>query len=165
MGLLSSSALYTDARPILSAFTISVAPSLGLQFAHPSRLFRGGPAPVHTSGLSSRNALKLALATQIGFELGKHAKHIEKALAGGDARIDRLLCGLERCTARLNDPHHEHIALAEEVEHGAQFLPPRCGRAAAFDFRIAIESSLSASGTRDSAVSYSGAVHPSVVVC
>jgi hypothetical protein len=153
---------------------------LGLQFAHPSRLYRGGPAPVHTSGLSSRNALKLALATQIGFELGKHAKHIEKALAGGGARIDRPLCGLERCTARLNDPHDVlQVADARRFMRVTMSTSPLRRKSSTVRnssrpavvvplrsiSELPIESSLPASGTRDSAVSYSGAVHPSVVVC
>jgi hypothetical protein len=31
----------------------------------------------------------------------------------------------------INAPHHQHITLAEEVEHCSQLFPPRRARAAA----------------------------------
>jgi hypothetical protein len=59
------------------------------------------------------------------------------------ARVDRLFRRLQRRTARLDGPHdvlkiangarqpadpgdHEHVALAQEVEHGVQFLRAGC---------------------------------------
>jgi hypothetical protein len=38
-------------------------------------------------------------APQVGFELGEHVQHVEGALAGGRAGIDRLLGRLEAGTA------------------------------------------------------------------
>ena len=46
------------------------------------------------------DALKLPLAPQIGLELGKDAKHVEKA-----ARVDRLFRRPERGATRLDGPH------------------------------------------------------------
>jgi hypothetical protein len=36
------------------------------------------------------DALKLALATEIRFEFGEDARHVEEALPGRGARVDRL---------------------------------------------------------------------------
>jgi hypothetical protein len=40
--------------------------------------------------------LQLALATQIGFEFGEHAQHVDKRLTHGDAGVDRLFGRLQR---------------------------------------------------------------------
>jgi hypothetical protein len=38
----------------------------------------------------------LALLTQIGFELGEDAQHVEERLPGSGTGINWLLCGVER---------------------------------------------------------------------
>jgi hypothetical protein len=49
----------------------------------------------HASGLGLGDALKLALAPQVGFELGEHAQQVQEALAGRRAGVDRLFGGLQ----------------------------------------------------------------------
>jgi hypothetical protein len=53
----------------------------------------GGDVSAITSkaALSCGDALEPTLAPQVGFELGKHAKHVEKGLTGRRADVDRLL--------------------------------------------------------------------------
>ena len=48
-------------------------------------------ARIDAPQLGGLNALKLALAPKIGLELGEDPQHVEKRLAGGCGRIDRLL--------------------------------------------------------------------------
>jgi hypothetical protein len=84
----------------------------------------------------------------VGLELGEHAEHVEEALAGGGAGVDRLLARLQGGALGLQgaddilevadaarqaiDPgDHQHIALAQEVEYGAQLLAAGRGSAAA----------------------------------
>src|SRR6266478_2436486 len=57
---------------------LSGAHALRLHLAHLRRLYRGWPAFVDASGLRLGDTLKLPLAAQVGFELGEHAKHVEK---------------------------------------------------------------------------------------
>jgi hypothetical protein len=61
---------------------MSVAPMLSPHSAHFGCINRGRPALVEAFRLSPRNALKLALATQVRLELGKHSKHVEEAFTG-----------------------------------------------------------------------------------
>ena len=75
-----------------------------------------------------------ALATEVGFELGEHAEHIEKALTCRRAGIDGLLGRLERRAARADCAHnvlqvadascqsvnasdHQYVILAKKFEH------------------------------------------------
>src|SRR5262249_30170395 len=53
-------------------------------------------------GLGLCDAFELALAAQVRLELGKHAKHVEEALAGGCRGVDRLLGRPELRTLRLD---------------------------------------------------------------
>jgi hypothetical protein len=57
------------------------------QFAHLGRPYGRLPAPIDASGLGLGDAFKLTLATQVRFELGEYAEHVEEALAGGRAGI------------------------------------------------------------------------------
>jgi hypothetical protein len=128
----------TDARPILSAVAMS-AGRMPCAFNSRTRAasIEGRPALVGASGLRLGDALKLALAPQV--RLGKHAEHVEEALAGGSACVDRLLGRLEGGAAgadcsndvlKIADApgqpvdarHHEHVALAEEFENRAQLV-------------------------------------------
>jgi hypothetical protein len=56
----------------------------------------------HAGRLGFGDALELPLATQVGFKLREHPQHVEEALAGGRAGVDRLLARLERCAARAD---------------------------------------------------------------
>ena len=56
--------------------------ALGLHLAHLGHVNRRWPATVDPCGLGVRDALKLALSTQIGVKLREHTEHIEEALAG-----------------------------------------------------------------------------------
>src|SRR6266446_5612836 len=62
--------------------------------AHLRRVHRGWPAFVDARGLHLGDVLKLPLATQV---------RLQVADAAGEA---------------VNPRHHEHVALAQEVEHG-----------------------------------------------
>jgi hypothetical protein len=58
-----------------------------------------------SGGLGFSNALKLALPTEIHFELREYAQHIQEAFPRRRARVDRLLCRPQRGTARLHGPN------------------------------------------------------------
>jgi hypothetical protein len=59
----ASNTRWTDARPILRALAISVAPSpLRFHFTHLGCIYRGRPPLVDTFGLGLGDALKLSLA-------------------------------------------------------------------------------------------------------
>jgi hypothetical protein len=45
-------------------------------------------------------SFQLPLAPQVGFELREDAQHVQEALAGGGAGVDRLLRGLQDRAAR-----------------------------------------------------------------
>ena len=73
---------------------MAVAPeALRFHFAHPGRIYRGGPAlpSIDAASLRPRDPLHLPLAPQVGFELCEDTQHVEEALAGGRAGVDRLL--------------------------------------------------------------------------
>jgi hypothetical protein len=53
-------------------------------------VYRSRPALVHAGGLGFSDPLQLALAAEVRLELGEHAQHVEEALAGGGAGVDRL---------------------------------------------------------------------------
>ena len=55
-----------------------------------------GSRVVDACGLGLGDPFELALAPQVRFELGEYAEHVEEALAGGRAGIDRLLGRLGR---------------------------------------------------------------------
>ena len=75
---------------LVAELAISVAPPGGFELFD-LRLIDGRlPAPVHAGSLRLRDSLKLPLATQVSFELGEYAEHIEEAFAGGGAGVDRL---------------------------------------------------------------------------
>ena len=65
--------------------------ALGLELLDLGLINRRLPAPVHARRLGLGDTLKLALAPQVGLELGEDAQHVEEALAGGRAGVDRLL--------------------------------------------------------------------------
>jgi hypothetical protein len=89
-----------------SALAISVAPrrreALGFHFAHVCGIYRSRPALVDACGLCLGDAFELTLATQIGFELREHAEHVQEALAGSGAGIDRLRGRSQRGAAGLH---------------------------------------------------------------
>jgi hypothetical protein len=62
-------------------------------------------ALVDAARLGSADALELALTTEIDFEFGKDAEHVEKCLAGGGACVDRLLGRPQRHTPDLELVH------------------------------------------------------------
>jgi hypothetical protein len=59
-------------------------------------------APCNAGQLCLGDTLKLALFTQVGFELGKNAQHIQERLAGRGTGINGLFCGLESGTLGLH---------------------------------------------------------------
>jgi hypothetical protein len=79
------------------------------------------------------DTLKMAFAPEVGLELGEHAEHIEEALAGGCAGIDRLFGRLRDGTASpysahdvleiadasrepINTGDHQHVTVAKKIE-------------------------------------------------
>ena len=70
---------------------LSGAEPFGLEFFHRYLINGRLPALVHPLGLGLGDTFKLTLAPQVGFELGENAKHIEEALPGSRAGVDRLL--------------------------------------------------------------------------
>jgi hypothetical protein len=46
-----------------------------------------------------------SLAAKVRLEFSEHAEHVEKTLAGGGGRVDRLFGRPERRTATLQGPH------------------------------------------------------------
>jgi hypothetical protein len=64
---------------------------LRLHCAHLGGVYRSRAALVDASGLGLGDPLKLALAAQVRLEFREHAQHVQKALAGGGAGVDRLL--------------------------------------------------------------------------
>src|SRR3954470_5951819 len=66
---------------------------------------RCGTALVDTGSLGLGDAFHLSLFAQVGLELREHPEHIEEALAGRAAGIDRLLGGLQRGALRLHGPN------------------------------------------------------------
>jgi hypothetical protein len=58
-------------------------------------LLRLTPA-IDAPGFGLRYPFQLALAPQIGFELGEYALHVEEGLAGGGTGVDRLLGRAQR---------------------------------------------------------------------
>jgi hypothetical protein len=75
---------------------LSGAEPLGPELPHLCLINGRLPAPVRTRRLGLGDSFELTLAPQVGFELGEHAEHVEKALAGRRAGVDRLLGGLQR---------------------------------------------------------------------
>src|SRR5262249_20834770 len=96
-----------DARPTDSERLRNLrgAQPLRPQFTHLRGLYGGLPAPVDASGLGLGDAFKLTLTAQVRFEFGEHPEHIEEALSGGRAGIDRLFRRFERCAAGLHLAH------------------------------------------------------------
>lgn len=84
---------------------LSGAHAARLQCAHLGHVYRSRAALVDTFGLSLGDAFELALATEVCFELGEHAKHAHEAFAGGRARIDRLFRSLKLSALGLDDAH------------------------------------------------------------
>jgi len=86
-----------DARPILRAFAISEAP---LPCAFNSRTWaasiEAGATLVDAGRLGLGDPLELALAAQVRLEFGEDAEHVQEALAGRGAGVDRLLGRLQR---------------------------------------------------------------------
>jgi hypothetical protein len=89
-------------------------------------------APLEPSAFALANSLELTFAPQVGFELGEDTEHIEEALAGGCAGIDRLLSGLQdralrfegadnilqvadRARQAIDTRDHQHVTLAEQA--------------------------------------------------
>jgi hypothetical protein len=83
------------------------------------------------------DAFELALLAQVSLELCEYPEHIQKALAGRCASIDRLLGGFESGTFSLHSANdvlkisdtagkpidasdHQHVTLTQEVENGAK---------------------------------------------
>jgi hypothetical protein len=56
-----------------------------------SASIEAGRPLIDAGRLCLRDTLELTFTSQVGLELGEHAKHIEEALAGGGAGVDRLL--------------------------------------------------------------------------
>jgi hypothetical protein len=54
-----------------------------------------GAALVDAGSLRLRNPFELAFTAEVCLELGEYAEHVEEALAGSGAGVDRLLGGLE----------------------------------------------------------------------
>lgn len=74
-----------------SALAISVAPrTLRFHLGHHSRVYRRALSLIDPSGLGLGDTFEQALAPQVRFELSEHAEHVQEALAGGRAGIDRL---------------------------------------------------------------------------
>jgi hypothetical protein len=69
--------------------------ALCFQLAHLGHVDRRGPPLVDPGRLGLRDALKLPFAPQVGLELGEHPEHVEEALAGRGAGVDRLLGRLQ----------------------------------------------------------------------
>ena len=78
------------------ATTVARPPILRLHLAYLRHVYRSGPAFVHALRLGLRDPFKLTFLAEIGFELSEHAKHVEKALAGRGACVDRLFGRFER---------------------------------------------------------------------
>ena len=104
-------------------------------------------ALVDAARLGGADPFELPLAAQIGLELGEHAEHVEKGLAGRGAGVDRLLGRLQRDALGLQLVHDvlqvlqrarqaidagddERVAGAQEVEQHLQFAAPVAARAA-----------------------------------
>src|SRR5260370_40912744 len=68
------------------------AHALRLHLAHLGRLYRARPALVDAFHFGLGDAFQLALTAQVGLELREYAKHVETALAGCGAGVDRRLC-------------------------------------------------------------------------
>jgi hypothetical protein len=66
---------------------------------HRSGIYRNAPTLVDARGLRLRDASELPLATKVRLEFGEDTKHIEEALSGRRAGIDRLLRRLQRCAS------------------------------------------------------------------
>jgi hypothetical protein len=62
---------------------------LCLHCPHLGGVYRRRPALINAGGLGLGDALQLALAAQVRLEFGEHAEHVEEALAGGGAGVDR----------------------------------------------------------------------------
>ena len=98
-------------------------------------------ALIYAARLGRLDTFHLAFKPQIGFELCKHAKHIEKRLASCGAGVDGLFRRFERDAPALQlmndilkilhrsrepvDPgNNERVAFAEEVEQHLQLGTP-----------------------------------------
>jgi len=94
-------------------------------------------ALVDAPELRGANSLHLTLAAQVRLELRKDAEHVEEGLPGGARRVDGLLGRLERralasklahdvlqvadrARQPINPGDDQRVALADEVEDGAQ---------------------------------------------
>jgi hypothetical protein len=115
------------------------AETLRLQLAHLHSVYRSRPALVDATGFRPGDPLKLALASQVRFELGEHASMSRKHLPARRAGVDRLLGRFHRSAPR---PHrandvlqvadragepvgpgdYEHVGFAEEIQNSPQFL-------------------------------------------
>jgi hypothetical protein len=122
--------------------------ALCLQFANPCLVYRSWASLVGAGSLRLADALKLALAAEVCLELGEYAEHIEKALAGGGARVDWLL-GRPECgalgTHRADDVLARLSTLRRPLEQPARPVRPafagrelRTGRLS-FAFQLARE--------------------------
>jgi hypothetical protein len=98
-----------------------------------------GAGLVDPSRLRLGDAFELTLAAQVGLELGEHAQHVEEALSGGGAGVDRLLGRLEGGAARadraddvlqiadapgqaIDAGDHENVPGVQKFQHGAECL-------------------------------------------
>jgi hypothetical protein len=90
-----ASSLHTEARPILSALAMSDGRMPCAFSSRPRGLYRRRPAPIDASCFRLGNPFELPLAPEVRLELGGHPEHVEEAIAGGGAGVDRLLRGLQ----------------------------------------------------------------------
>src|SRR5262249_25483050 len=106
-------------------------------------------ALVNAGGLGLSDAFELALFTQVSLEFGKHAEYVEKTLPHRIRSIDRLLCGAQAYTFRLEltddvlkvadgagqtvDPSDDKlVALAHELQQQLKFGAPGAAGAGSF---------------------------------
>lgn len=111
---------------------------LPYQRPHGFRIDRARPL-VDASRLGLGDPLGLALAPEVGLELGEDPEHVEEGLAGGGRRVDRLLGRqqpgplpsqlahdvlkiADRARQAVNAGDDQRVALADEGQHRAQLV-------------------------------------------
>jgi hypothetical protein len=87
----------------------------------------GRPPFVDASSRGLGDPLQLALPAKVHLELREHAQHVQEALAGRRAGVDRLLRGPRDCPARPDsaDDVLEVSDAPSETIDGAR-IPARC---------------------------------------
>src|SRR4051794_19872441 len=112
--------------------------ALRLQLAQLRGVNRCRPPLIDAGSPGLGDAFELALAAKVCFELGKHAEHIQKALAavpvsiGCSVAFEAGAAGLhsahdvlkvtDATSKPVNTGDHENVAATKEIEDGPQFL-------------------------------------------